>query len=273
MQADAGDSGGAEMRLQGKKILITGAGSGIGRAAAEKCAAEGGKVICADLNAKSADAVVESIRQAGGEAVAVIGDLTDERACADIFTRATKAFGGLDVLFNNAGICLPGDNGPVETSLADWNATISANLTSVFLCCKAGIPYLLESGRGVIINNASIVALVGSAFPQIAYTAAKGGVLAMTREIAIMYARKKLRCVAICPGPTATPLVKAFLADEEAWRLRRRYLPMGRLAEPAEIANVVAFLASDEASFINGSAYTIDGGLTASYVIDDSQTP
>ena len=261
------------MRLQGKKIIVTGAGSGIGRATALKCAAEGASLACVDLNAPAAQSVVEAIQQAGGSAMSLIGDLTDEVACAALFSRAASTLGGVDVLFNNAGICLPDDAGPVETSLADWNATIAANLTSVFLCCKAGIPYLLESGRGVIINNASIVALVGSAFPQIAYTAAKGGVLAMTREIAIMYARQKLRCVAICPGPTATPLVKNFMADAEAWRLRRPYLPMGRLATPDEIANVVAFLASDEASFINGAAYAIDGGLTASYVIDDAQNP
>ena len=261
------------MRLKGKRIFITGAGGGIGRATAEKCAAEGARVICADLNAEGAQAGVAAIRAAGGEAVCVIGDLTDEEACTAMFAKGAEAFGGLDVLFNNAGVCLNDDSGPVDTPLASWDKTIAANLTSVFLCCKAGIPYLLESGKGVIINNASIVALVGSAFPQIAYTAAKGGVLAMTREIAIMYARHKLRAVAICPGPTATPLVKAFLANEEAWKLRRRYLPMGRLADPSEIANLVAFLASDEASFITGSAYTIDGGLTAAYVIDDSVSP
>ena len=157
----------------------------------------------------------------------------------------------------------------METDLAVWNRTIAANLTSVFLCCKAGLPHLQAAGGGVIINNASIVALVGSAFPQIAYTAAKGGVLAMTRELAIMYARQKIRAVAICPGPVATPLVTAFLADEEAWKLRRRYMPMGRLGQPEEIANLVAFLASDEASYITGASYTIDGGITASYVIDD----
>lgn len=261
------------MRLQGKRVLVTGAGSGIGRATVEKCATEGARLICADINQEAAQSIVESVRRAGGEAACVVGDLTDETACTEMFRQGAEAFGGLDVLFNNAGICLPGDCGPVETSLADWNTTITANLTSVFLCCKAGLPYLLQARKGVIINNASIVAMVGSAFPQIAYTAAKGGVLAMTRELAIMYARRNLRSVAICPGPTATKLVKAFLADDEAWRLRRRYLPMGRLAEPEEIANVVAFLASDEASFVNGSAYTIDGGLTAAYVIDDSQDP
>ncbi|MDE1895626.1 MAG: SDR family oxidoreductase [Rhodospirillales bacterium] len=257
------------MRLKDKRVFITGAGGGIGRATAEKCAAEGAKVICADISTEAGLATAAAIQASGGQATTVIGDLTDETACAAMFAEGAAAFGGLDVLFNNAGICLSNDTGPVETPLAAWNKTISANLTSVFLCCKAGIPYLLQSSNGVIINTASIVALVGSAFPQIAYTAAKGGVLAMTRELAIMYARRKIRAVAICPGPTATPLVKAFLADDEAWKLRRRYLPMGRLAEPAEIANLVAFLASDEASFITGSAYTIDGGITASYVIDD----
>ncbi len=258
------------MRLKDKRVFITGAGGGIGRATAEKCAAEGARVICADISAAAAAATQAAIQSAGGQATTVIGDLTDETACTAMFAQGAAAFGGLDVLFNNAGICLNDDTGPMETPLAAWNKTIAVNLTSVFLCCKAGLPYLLQSGDGVIINTASIVALVGSAFPQIAYTAAKGGVLAMTRELAIMYARKKLRVVAICPGPTATPLVKAFLTDEEAWKLRRRYMPMGRLAEPSEIANLVAFLGSDEASFITGSAYTIDGGITAAYVIDDS---
>jgi NAD(P)-dependent dehydrogenase (short-subunit alcohol dehydrogenase family) len=258
------------MRLSGKRIVVTGAGGGIGRATALKCAAEGARVVCADLHAQSAEATVEAVRAAGGEAVAVVGNLTHEEACTAMFAKGAEAWGGLDAVFNNAGICDPEDAGPVETPLATWNHTLNANLTSVFLACKAAIPYLLDSGKGVIVNNASIVALVGSAYPQIAYTAAKGGVLAMTRELAVMYARQGLRAVAICPGPTATPLVKAFLADEEAWAKRRRYIPLGRLAEPSEIANLVAFLASDEASFITGSAYTIDGGITSAYVIDDS---
>ena len=258
------------MRLNGKRVFITGAGGGIGRATAEKCAAEGAFVICADLHATTAEATAASICASGGKAVTVIGNLTHQEACTAMFAEGAAAFGGIDVIFNNAGVCLGDDSGPVETPLEAWDATIAANLTSVFLCCKAGIPHLQAAGGGVIINNASIVALVGSAFPQIAYTAAKGGVLSMTREIAIMYARKNIRAVAICPGPTATPLVQAFMADDEAWSLRRRYLPMGRLAQPAEIANLVAFLASDEASFITGSTYTVDGGVTAAYVIDDT---
>jgi NAD(P)-dependent dehydrogenase (short-subunit alcohol dehydrogenase family) len=258
------------MRLKDKRVFITGAGGGIGRATAIKCAAEGAAVICCDINAQAAEATAQAITQAGGRAVPVIGDLTDEAACEAMFAQGAAAFGGIDVLFNNAGMCAGDDAGPVETALSVWNQTIAVNLTSVFLCCKAGLPYLLQSGGGVIINNASIVALVGSAFPQIAYTAAKGGVLSMTRELAVMYARKKIRAVAICPGPVATPLVQAFLADEDAWLLRRRYMPMGRLGQPEEIANLVAFLASDEASYITGSAYTIDGGVTSAYVIDDT---
>ncbi len=258
------------MRLNGKRVFITGAGGGIGRATAEKCAAEGAFVICADLHATTAEATAASICASGGKAVTVIGNLTHQEACTAMFAEGAAAFGGIDVIFNNAGVCLGDDSGPVETPLEAWDATIAANLTSVFLCCKAGIPHLQAAGGGVIINNASIVALVGSAFPQIAYTAAKGGVLSMTRELAIMYARKNIRAVAICPGPTATPLVQAFMADDEAWSLRRRYLPMGRLAQPAEIANLVAFLASDEASFITGATYTVDGGVTAAYVIDDT---
>jgi NAD(P)-dependent dehydrogenase (short-subunit alcohol dehydrogenase family) len=253
------------MRLKGKRALITGAGGGIGRATALKFAAEGAVVACADLHAEAAAGTAAAI---GGGALPLTADLTDEAACMAMCAEAVAALGGLDIIFNNAGICADGDAGPVETPLAVWNATLAANLTSVFLTCKAGIPHLLAGG-GVIINNASITALVGSAFPQIAYTAAKGGVLAMTRELAMVYARQKIRVVAICPGPVATPLVQAFLADEEAWLLRRKYMPMGRLGQPEEIANLVAFLASDEASYITGSAYTIDGGITAAYVIDD----
>ncbi len=260
------------MRLKGKRVFITGAGGAIGRATAEKCAAEGAAIICADLHADAVEATTQAVRAAGGQALAVVGNLTHEAACAAMFAEGAEAFGGIDILFNNAGICAPDDSGPMETPLSTWDHTIATNLTSVFLCCKAGLPYLLASGNGVIINNASIVALVGSAFPQIAYTAAKGGVLSMTRELAVMYARKGLRAVAICPGPVATPLVQAFLADDEAWKLRRKYLPQGRLGQPSEIANLVAFLASDEASYINGSTYTIDGGLTAAYVIDDEET-
>jgi NAD(P)-dependent dehydrogenase (short-subunit alcohol dehydrogenase family) len=257
------------MRLTGKRAFISGAGGGIGRATALKFAAEGAAVIVCDIRAAAAEETAHAITEAGGRAVTAVGDLTDPAAIAAIFSAGAEAIGGIDILFNNAGIIHPEDLGPVETPLAAWNATISANLTSVFLACKYGIPYLLAAGGGAIVNNASLVALVGSAFPQIAYTAAKGGVLSMTREIAVMHARRKIRANAICPGPTATPLVNAFMADPAAWDLRRPFMPMGRLGQPEEIANLVAFLASDEASYITGASYAIDGGISAAYVIKD----
>lgn len=257
------------MRLQSKKALVTGAGGGIGRATALKLAAEGAAVACGDLREAAAEETAALIREAGGEALAVSGDVADEAGCAALVRRAEEGLGGLSVLINNAGVVLPDDNGPEDTPLAAWNKTVAVNMTGVFLCCRYGLPALKRAGGGAVVNIASIVALVGSAFPQIAYTAAKGGVLAMTREMAVMYARQKIRVNAVCPGPTSTELVRVFLSDEEKWRLRRRYMPMGRLGEPEEIANVVAFLASDEASYMNGAAVTIDGGITSAYVIKD----
>jgi len=257
------------MRLSGKRAFVSGAGGGIGRATAQKFAAEGAAVICADISAAPAEETAHLITASGGKAVTAIGDLSKPEPCAAVFAAGAAALGGIDVLFNNAGIVLAQDTGPIETPLAAWDSTIAVNLTAVFLACKYGLPFLLASGRGALINNASVVALTGSAYPQIAYTAAKGGVLAMTREIAVMYARKNLRANAICPGPVATALVTAFMADDAAWALRRPYMPMGRLGRPEEIAGLVAFLASDEASYITGAAYAIDGGISASYVIDD----
>jgi len=259
------------MRLSGKRAFLSGAGGGIGRACALKFAAEGAAVIVSDIRAEAAEETAQLILAAGGKAATSIGDLTDPAGCEAVFTAGAAAFGGIDILFNNAGIVVAEDAGPVETPLAAWNATLSANLTAVFLSCKYGIPFLVQAGGGAIVNNASIVALVGSAYPQIAYTAAKGGVLAMTREIAIMYARRNIRANAICPGPVATPLVTSFLSDQAAWEARRPYMPMGRLGKPEEIAGLVAFLASDEASYITGATYTVDGGITAAYVIRDEE--
>jgi NAD(P)-dependent dehydrogenase (short-subunit alcohol dehydrogenase family) len=259
------------VRLKGKRAFISGAGGGIGRATALKFAAEGAALICADIN-KAALAETETLLKAAGATYRIVtGDLSDPSQCEAAITQAAAAYDGLDIIFNNAGIVHAQDAGPIETPLAAWDKTIAVNLTAVFLVCKYALPHLLKSGNAAIINNASIVALLGSAYPQIAYTAAKGGVLAMTREIAVMYARQGLRANAICPGPVATPLVTAFLADDAAWNLRRPYLPQGRLADPSEIANLVAFLASDEASYITAAAYPIDGGITGAYVIDDSK--
>jgi len=161
------------------------------------------------------------------------------------------------------------DGGPEETPLEAWERTIRVNLTGVFLACKYGIPHLLRAGGGAIVNNASVVALVGSAYPQIAYTAAKGGVVSMTREMAVLYARRNLRVNAVCPGPVGTGLVRAFIKEEANWESRRPYMPMGRIGTVEEVANLVAFLASDEASYITGAAYPVDGGISAAYVIRD----
>lgn len=259
------------MRLSGKRAFVSGAGGGIGRATALKFAAEGAAVICADVREAAAEDTAQAITLAGGQTVTAIGDLSRPDSCEAVFASGAAALGGIDILFNNAGIVLADDTGPIETPLAAWDATIAVNLTAVFLACKYGLPHLLAAGKGALVNNASVVALTGSAYPQIAYTAAKGGVLAMTREIAVMYARRGLRANAICPGPVATSLVTAFMADDAAWNLRRPYMPMGRLGQPEEIANLVAFLASDEASYITGAAYAIDGGISAAYVIDDSE--
>ena len=259
------------MRLSGKRAFVSGAGGGIGRATALKFAAEGAAVICADVREAAAEDTAQAITLAGGQTVTAIGDLSRPYSCEAVFAAGAAALGGIDILFNNAGIVLADDTGPIETPLAAWDATIAVNLTAVFLACKYGLPHLLAAGKGALVNNASVVALTGSAYPQIAYTAAKGGVLAMTREIAVMYARRGLRANAICPGPVATSLVTAFMADDAAWNLRRPYMPMGRLGQPEEIANLVAFLASDEASYITGAAYAIDGGISAAYVIDDSE--
>jgi NAD(P)-dependent dehydrogenase (short-subunit alcohol dehydrogenase family) len=256
-------------RMKGKRTLITGAGGGIGRAAARAFAREGAAVAVADIRPEAAQGAAEEIERSGGRALALCGDVADEASCAEMVAAAERAFGGLDTLFNNAGIVLPGDNDATDTPLDVWQRTLAVDLTSVFLCCKFGIPALLRAGGGAIVNNASMVALVGSAFPQIAYTAAKGGVVAMTRELAMVYGRRGIRVNAICPGPVRTPMTDAFFDTEEKWASRRRYMPMGRLGAPEEVAAVALFLASDEASYVTGAAYTVDGGITAAYVIDD----
>ena len=259
------------MRLKGKRAFISVAGSGIGAATALKFAAEGARIIAGDIRRDASEAIVQKITQAGGEAVAVTGDVADPAACQAMIDKGVSALGGLDIMFNNAGIVLAADKGPLDTPLAVWDKTIAVNLTGVFLACKFGIPHLLKAGGGAVVNNASVVALVGSAYPQLAYTAAKGGVLSMTRELAIMYARKKLRFNAVCPGPVNTTMVKAFITEEANWESRRPYMPMGRIGTVEEIANLVAFLASDEASYITGAAYAADGGISAAYVVGDEE--
>jgi NAD(P)-dependent dehydrogenase (short-subunit alcohol dehydrogenase family) len=255
------------MRLRGKRAFISGAGGGIGAAAALKFAREGARVVLADIRREAAEETAARIAAENGEAVALAGDVGDVEECRAMIKEGAGRLGGLDIMFNNAGIALGEDSGPVDTPLDIWERTIRVNLTGIFLACKFGIPHLLKAGGGSVVNNASVVALVGSAYPQIAYTAAKGGVVSMTREMAVLYARRGLRFNAVCPGPVDTTLVRAFIKEESNWEARRPYMPMGRLGTVEEVANLVAFLASDEASYITGAAYAADGGISAAYVI------
>jgi NAD(P)-dependent dehydrogenase (short-subunit alcohol dehydrogenase family) len=231
------------MRLKGKRAFISGAGSGIGEAAALKFAAEGARVILADIRSPAVEAVAARIVAAGGEALAVSGDIADPEQCRHMIDEGAMRLGGLDLMFNNAGIVLGEDTGPVETPLEIWEQTIRVNLTGVFLACKFGIPHLRRAGGGSVVNNASVVALVGSAYPQIAYTAAKGGVVAMTREMAVLYGARASASIQVCPGPSA-PVGARLHQGGIDWETRRPYMPMGRLGTVEEVANLVAFLVS-----------------------------
>jgi NAD(P)-dependent dehydrogenase (short-subunit alcohol dehydrogenase family) len=249
-------------RLDGRVAVITGAASGIGLETARRFAQEGAKVVVADLNDVAGEAAAAEV---GG--IYVHTDVTDEDAVQAMYAAAVSHFGGLDICFNNAGISPPDDDSILETGLEAWRKVQEVNLTSVFLCCKYGIPHLLERGKGSIINTASFVALMGAATSQISYTASKGGVLAMTRELGVQFARQGVRVNALCPGPVNTPLLQELFAkDPERAARRLIHLPMGRFAEPQEIAAAVAFLASDDSSYITASQFLVDGGLTGAYV-------
>lgn len=259
------------MRLSGKRALITGAGGGIGREAALLFAAEGASVACADIRLTTAEETARLITERGGRGVAIEADVREETSVATMVAHAETTLGGLDTLFNNAGAALADDNGIEDTPLSSWQQSIAVNLTSIFLCCRHGIPALLrarEAGASgaSIVNMASMVASIGSATAQIGYTAAKGGVVAMTREIAVGYARRGIRANSLCPGPVRTPLTDAFFDTPEKFERRRVHMPMGRFGETAEVARVAAFLASDEASYVTGAAWLADGGITAAYV-------
>jgi NAD(P)-dependent dehydrogenase (short-subunit alcohol dehydrogenase family) len=253
-------------RLAGRTALITGAGSGIGRETALLFAGEGANVVAADRDGAAARACAAEIARAGGQAHAVAMDVARAAEVESAVAEAERAFGALHVLFNNAGIFPDEDGLPVDTPEAVWERVIDVNLKGVFLGCKYGIPALLRAGGGSIINTASFVAVVGAATAQIAYTASKGGVLAMTREIAVAYAKQGIRANALCPGPVDTPLLQQLLADPAARERRLVHVPMGRLAKAGEIARAVLFLASDESSYVNGSTFLVDGGITAAYV-------
>ncbi|MBW1602136.1 3-oxoacyl-ACP reductase [Streptomyces sp. JJ66] len=249
-------------RLVGRTAVVTGAGSGIGLAAARRLAAEGARVVCADVDADRGKAAAE---ETGGLFVAT--DVTDPGQVAALFATAHATYGSVDVAFNNAGISPPDDDSILDTSLDAWRRVQDVNLTSVYLCCQHVIPYMREQRRGSIINTASFVAKLGAATSQISYTASKGGVLAMSRELGVQFAREGIRVNALCPGPVNTPLLKELFAkDPERAQRRLVHVPVGRFAEPAEIAAAVAFLASDDASFVNAAEFLVDGGIAGAYV-------
>ena len=253
-------------RLQARVALITGGGSGIGRAAALRFAAEGARVVVVDANAAAGERVAAEVRQAAGQAAFVRADVTRGAEVQAMVAFAESHFGALHVLFNNAGIFPDADGSVVDTDEAVFDQVIAVNLKGVFLGCKYGIPALLRAGGGSIVNTASFVAVLGAATSQSAYTASKGGVLALTREIAVEFARRGIRANALCPGPVNTPLLQNLLADPAARARRFVHLPMGRLAEAGEVAEAALFLASAESSYVNGTTFLVDGGTAAAYV-------
>ena len=249
-------------RLADRVAVVTGAGSGIGLATVRRFASEGARVVAVDLDEASGRAAADEV---GG--VFVHCDVSSEPAVEALFAQVSEQFGRVDIAFNNAGISPPDDDSILVTGLDAWERVLRVNTTSVYLCCKYAIPMMQAQGKGSIINTASFVALMGAATSQIAYTASKGGVLAMTRELGVQFAREGIRVNALCPGPVATPLLmELFAKDPERAARRLVHVPMGRFAEPEEIAATVAFLASDDASFITASTFLVDGGLTGAYV-------
>jgi NAD(P)-dependent dehydrogenase (short-subunit alcohol dehydrogenase family) len=249
-------------RLQDRVVVITGAGSGLGLASARRLAAEGARIVAVDIDAASGELAA---KETGGEFVAA--DVADEDQVRDLFDGIAARYGRIDVAFNNAGISPPDDDSILTTGLDAWRRVQEINLTSVYLCCKYVLPHMQRQRKGSIINTASFVAVLGAATSQISYTASKGGVLAMSRELGVQFAREGIRVNALCPGPINTPLLRELFAkDPERAARRLVHVPMGRFGEPEEIAAAVAFLASDDSSFITASQFLVDGGITGAYV-------
>ena len=247
-------------RLDGKVVVITGAGGGIGREAAMLFSEEGASVCVADVSAEQGEQTAAACREAFFQPV----DVADSVSVEAMYAVTAERYGGIDVLYNNAGIMPADDASVLDTAPDAWERVLDVNAKGVFLCCKHGIPHLLERGGGSVINVASFVALVGAATSQIAYTASKGAVLSLTRELAVEFARRGVRVNALCPGPVETPmLMRLFEDDPAAYERRRVHLPMGRLAKAREIALGALFLASDESSYVTGVALPVDGGWTA----------
>jgi len=253
-------------RLEGKVAVITGSGAGLGAEAARLFAMEGASVVVSDVDARAGEAVAGEIRAAGGQALFIGADVRSTAAVNALYAETRVAFGKIDVLYNNAGVSPGDDDGVVNTADEVWDLVLDINVVGVARCCRAGIPYLREAGGGSIINVASFVATLGAATPQIAYTASKGAVLSMTREIAIIHAREGIRANALSPGPVRTALLEKFLSTEEKRQRRLVHIPMGRFGEAREIAQAALFLASDESSYITGADFRVDGGITAAYV-------
>ena len=254
------------MRLENKVALITGAAGGIGRETSLLFAAEGARVVAVDLNDEGCQETVDLVTAAGGQAIAVHADVSRAGDCEQMVASAEAEFGALHVLFNNAGIMDHEDGDAGSTSEEVWDRTMAINLKGVFLGCKFGLEALKRAGGGSVINTASFVALMGAATPQLAYTASKGGVLAMTRELAIIHARENIRVNALCPGPLRTELLMSFLDTDEKKQRRLVHIPMGRFGLAREMAQAALFLASDESSYVTGSDFTVDGGITSAYV-------
>ncbi|GAA1557472.1 3-oxoacyl-ACP reductase [Kribbella sancticallisti] len=249
-------------RLEGRVAVVTGGASGIGLASVRRLAGEGAKVVIGDLDPAAGKAAADEV---GGLFVAT--DVTNQTEVENLFRQAYDTFGSVDIAFNNAGISPPEDASILDTGLDAWRKVQEVNLTSVYLCCKAAIPYMQRQGKGSIINTASFVALMGAATSQISYSASKGGVLAMSRELGVEFAREGIRVNALCPGPVNTPLLKElFASDPERAQRRMVHVPVGRFGEPEEIAAAVAFLASDDSSFITANTFLVDGGISGAYV-------